>query len=109
MVKVPGSRPASAAAASVALTVTTAVDAAVAVAAAASTIPAPQVVVMQSDPVPMGKARAVLWRVDNTKAGVKAGLADSIRDTIPVMCGAAMLVPDISTTPIPLDVPDLAA
>ena len=60
---------------------------------AASMIPEPQVEVVQSDPVPVGKVRAVDWIAVSTCAGVSEGFIDNSREIMPVTCGAAMLVP----------------
>ncbi len=62
-------------------------------AAAASTMPAPQSAVVQSRTVPVGNARAVVWIVASTCAGVSDGASDRISEAMPVTCGVAMLVP----------------
>src|SRR4029079_3610265 len=62
-------------------------------AAAASTIPAPHSAVVQSLVVPAGNARADVESFDVTWDGVNAGLTESINETMPATCGAAMLVP----------------
>ena len=62
-------------------------------AAAASTMPAPHVAIVQSEPVPVGNARALDFNLVSTCAGVSAGSADSISETTPATCGVAMLVP----------------
>ena len=62
-------------------------------AAPASTIPAPQVDVVQSAPVPVGNARAEDCNSDVTCAGVNDGLTANISETTPATFGVAMLVP----------------
>src|SRR5512143_2214828 len=62
------------------------VDTSACSAAAASTMPAPQSAVVQSRTVPVGNARAVVWIVASTCAGVSDGSSDSISDAIPVTC-----------------------
>ena len=64
---------------------------AAATAAPASSMPLPQMEVLQL--LPPGKARAELCRICSTCAGVRPGLTESINETTPVTCGAAMLVP----------------
>ncbi len=54
-------------------------------------MPAPQIEVVH--PLNGEKARAVERRIDDTSAGLSAALRDSISDTMPATCGAAMLVP----------------
>ncbi len=49
--------------------------------------------VVQSRPVAVGNARAVVWIVDSTCAGVSVGLIDNSSDERPATCGDAMLVP----------------
>ena len=56
-------------------------------------MPAPQSAVVQSRPVPVGNARAVVWIFDSTCDGVSAGFLDSISEAMPATCGVAMLVP----------------
>ena len=71
------------------------VDAAATAATAADalTMPAPQATVVQSDPVPVGKARALPWRKVKTWLEVNVGFIDNMSEMTPVTCGAAMLVP----------------
>ena len=45
----------------------------------------------------VGKTRAVVCSFDSTCAGVSDALADSMSETTPVTCGAAMLVPAYCT------------
>jgi len=56
-------------------------------------MPDPHVDVVQSDPVPVGKERAVDCRMESTWDGVRLGLSDRISEAIPLTCGVAILVP----------------
>ena len=62
-------------------------------AAAALTIPAPQVAVVQSAPVPVGKTRALVCKVFNTCVGDNDGFTDNISATTPETWAVDMLVP----------------
>ena len=55
--------------------------------------PAPQVLVVQSKPVPVGNVNAVDWIWERTCAGVIKGVCDLSKAATPATCGAAMLVP----------------
>ena len=68
-------------------------DPAASTAAPASMMPAPQISVLQSRPVPVGNARAVVWILARTCDGVSVGFRDSISEAIPATWGVAMLVP----------------
>ena len=57
-------------------------------AAAAFTMPLPQFDALQL--LPEGKERAVLCRICTTCVKLSVGLNDSINDTTPVTCGAAV-------------------
>ena len=54
-------------------------------------MPLPQIEVVQL--LPLGKGRAMLSRIESTWAGVRFGFAENIKETTPVTCGVAMLVP----------------
>jgi ribonuclease Y len=60
-------------------------------AAPASATPAPQRDVLH--PPPLRKGFAVLCRICSTCEGVRLGLSENIKETIPLTCGAAILVP----------------
>jgi len=69
--------------------------------------PVPQVLVVQSKPVPVGNVNAVDWIWERTCAGVIKGVCDLSKAATPATCGAAMLVPlyEITVGPTGVVVP----